>query len=80
MGYSYAVAAQSRSSAHDDAGFSFVNCTLGGTGTVLLGRAWGDYSRVIYSYTEFDINVRPGGWDDWGIPSRHKYNIASDLI
>ncbi|KAG8365143.1 hypothetical protein BUALT_Bualt18G0073700 [Buddleja alternifolia] len=66
----HAIAAQSRTSANEDTGFSFVNCTVGGTGNPFLGRAWGDYSRVIYSNTEFNINVIPQGWDDWGKPSR----------
>ncbi|KAI3466433.1 hypothetical protein Pfo_023096 [Paulownia fortunei] len=72
VGLRYAITAQSRNSANDDTGFSFVNCTVGGTGTgtIYLGRAWGDYSRVIFSYSEFDIDVIPQGWDDWGFPSR----------
>ncbi|KAL0301077.1 UNVERIFIED_CONTAM: Pectinesterase QRT1 [Sesamum radiatum] len=67
----YAIAAQSRNSADDDSGFSFVNCSMGGTGPVYLGRAWGDYSRVIYSYTELDIDIKTEGWTDLGVPSEH---------
>ncbi|KAG8386033.1 hypothetical protein BUALT_Bualt03G0106900 [Buddleja alternifolia] len=72
VGDGFAVAAQHRNMADDDTGFSFVNCTVRGTGTIYLGRAWGNYSRIIYSYSDFDIDVRPKGWDDWRIPSRHK--------
>ncbi|KAL0353520.1 UNVERIFIED_CONTAM: Pectinesterase QRT1 [Sesamum angustifolium] len=64
------VAAQHRNSVAEDTGFSFVNCTVSGTGNVYLGRAWGNYSRIIYSYCEFDIDVRPEGWEDWRVPSR----------
>ncbi|KAG6387474.1 hypothetical protein SASPL_152664 [Salvia splendens] len=74
IGESFAIAAQRRDTANDDGVFSFVNCTIqgGGGGGVLLGRAWGDYSRVVYSYSELDIDVKPQGWDDWGKPSRQK--------
>ncbi|KAL2495973.1 Pectinesterase QRT1 [Forsythia ovata] len=61
----YAIAAQHRNSPADDTGFSFLNCTVKGKGRIFLGRAWGDYSRVIYSYCEFDGIVRPEGWNDW---------------
>ncbi|KAL6536651.1 hypothetical protein OROMI_026232 [Orobanche minor] len=70
VGDGYAVAAQHRNSPDDETGFSFVNCTVSGAGPVYLGRAWGNYSRIIYSLSEFDINIRPGGWEDWRIPSR----------
>lgn len=73
MGQSYAIAAQRRQSEKDDGVFSFVNCTVHGNGAVFLGRAWGEYSRVIYSYSKLDIDVKPQGWDDWGQPSRQKY-------
>ncbi|KAK6133017.1 hypothetical protein DH2020_033227 [Rehmannia glutinosa] len=69
-GYPYSITAHSRNSANEDTGFSFVNCTVSGDGPIYLGRAWGDYSRVIYSYCEFDIDVLPEGWSDWGIPAR----------
>ncbi|KAL0362913.1 UNVERIFIED_CONTAM: Pectinesterase QRT1 [Sesamum calycinum] len=70
VGDGFAVAAQHRNSVAEDTGFSFVNCTVSGTGNVYLGRAWGNYSRIIYSYCEFDIDVRPEGWEDWRVPSR----------
>ncbi|XP_051128596.1 pectinesterase QRT1-like [Andrographis paniculata] len=75
----YAIAAHHRNSPSEATGFSFVNCTITGTGygygygdgAVFLGRAWGNYSTTVYSYSEFDLHVRPGGWDDWKVPSRH---------
>ncbi|XP_057765487.1 pectinesterase QRT1 [Salvia miltiorrhiza] len=70
VGDGFAIAAHHRDSPLDQTGFSFLNCTVRGTGHVFLGRAWGTYSRIIYSYTDFDIDVRPQGWQDWGIPSR----------
>ncbi|XP_011097804.1 pectinesterase QRT1 [Sesamum indicum] len=78
VGNAFAIAAQSRNSADDDSGFSFVNCTVSGTGPVYLGRAWGDYSRVIYSYTELDIDIKTEGWSDIGVPSGHSTLVLGE--
>ncbi|KAG6405266.1 hypothetical protein SASPL_132853 [Salvia splendens] len=71
----FAIAAHHRDSPLIDTGFSFVNCTVTGTGDLFLGRAWGAYSRIIYSYTDFNITVRPEGWQDWGFPSRRNTTV-----
>ncbi|CAL5405360.1 unnamed protein product [Camellia sinensis] len=67
-----AIAAHHRDSQYDDTGFSFVNCTINGSGIVYLGRAWGNYSREIYSYCDLDNIITPSGWSDWNQPSRQK--------
>ncbi|GAA0151930.1 hydrolase [Lithospermum erythrorhizon] len=67
-----AIAAQHRDSPWSDTGFSFVNCTINGTGKILLGRAWGNYSRITYSYCDIDDIIVPGGWSDWRQPFRQK--------
>ncbi|KAL3637519.1 hypothetical protein CASFOL_018687 [Castilleja foliolosa] len=67
---SNAIAAHGRGSANDNTGYSFVNCTVTGNGPVYLGRAWGDYSRVIYSYSEFDVDIYPEGWSDFGYTTK----------
>ncbi|AQK48326.1 Pectinesterase [Zea mays] len=36
-------------------------------GQIYLGRAWGDSSRVVYSYTKMGEEVVPVGWDGWQI-------------
>ncbi|KAL0436013.1 UNVERIFIED_CONTAM: putative pectinesterase 53 [Sesamum radiatum] len=66
------VTAQKRSNSSISSGFSFKNCSLTGSagGSIYLGRAWGDYSRVIFSYTFMDKVVLPQGWSDWGKQSR----------
>ncbi|KAL1067638.1 hypothetical protein V6Z11_D12G142800 [Gossypium hirsutum] len=66
------LTAQKRSSASMASGFSFKDSVVtgNGTGLVYLGRAWGDYSRVVFSYTFMDKVVRPQGWSDWGNPKR----------
>ncbi|KAF8095284.1 hypothetical protein N665_0338s0037 [Sinapis alba] len=60
-----AIAAHHRDEENDDSGFSFVNCTIGGTGKVFLGRAWGHYSRVVYSNCYMADVIAPAGWSDW---------------
>jgi pectinesterase len=59
------ITAQKRSSSSLDSGFSFKNSTVTGSGQVYLGRPWGDYSRVVFSYTFMDKIVLPKGWKDW---------------
>ncbi|CAA0814015.1 Pectinesterase QRT1 [Striga hermonthica] len=74
----YAIVAQSRDSGNENTGFSFVNCTVTGDGPVYLGRAWGNYSRTIFSYTEFDIDVYSEGWSDWGAPYRDRMVVFGE--
>nr|CAB3454920.1 unnamed protein product [Digitaria exilis] len=61
-----AIAASQRSSPTEDSGFSFVGCRLTGSGMLYLGRAWGRYARVVYSYCDLSGIVVPQGWSDWG--------------
>ncbi|XP_062081257.1 pectinesterase QRT1 [Humulus lupulus] len=70
--YGGAVAAHHRDSPQENTGFSFVNCIVTGTGDIYLGRAWGDYSRIIYAYCYFSKIVTSSGWSDWNLPSRQK--------
>ncbi|KAG4952884.1 hypothetical protein JHK87_038478 [Glycine soja] len=57
-----AIAAHHRDSPTDDTGFSFVSCSIRGSGSVYLGRAWGNYSRIIYSKCNMDGIINPQGW------------------
>jgi len=72
-----AIAAHHRNSPEEDTGFSFLNCTINGTGRIYLGRAWGPYSRAIYSYCDIDDIITPAGWSDWGHPERQMYVISA---
>ncbi|KAF3436572.1 hypothetical protein FNV43_RR23664 [Rhamnella rubrinervis] len=65
------LTAQKRTNASMASGFSFKDSVVAGTGQVYLGRAWGDYSRVVLSYTFMDNIVLPQGWSDWGDQTRH---------
>ncbi|KAK3034656.1 hypothetical protein RJ639_033611 [Escallonia herrerae] len=64
------LTAQKRTNSSMASGFSFKDSRITGSGQVYLGRAWGDYSRVVFSYTFMDNIVLPRGWSDWGKQSR----------
>ncbi|KAL5980032.1 hypothetical protein ACLOJK_039144 [Asimina triloba] len=59
------IAAQDRRLPDEKTGFAFLRCRVTGTGPLYVGRAMGQYSRIVYSYTYFDDLVAHGGWDDW---------------
>ncbi|KAK4746346.1 hypothetical protein SAY87_012658 [Trapa incisa] len=67
-----AIAAHHRDSPDEKTGFSFVNCIVNGTGSIFLGRAWGNYSMTVYSYCYFHNIIIPVGWSDWSRPYRQK--------
>ncbi|XAR67380.1 Pectinesterase [Bertholletia excelsa] len=73
-----AIAAHHRDALNDDSGFSFVNCTIKGTGKILLGRAWGNYSRVVYSFCRMASLIDPLGWSDWDHPVRQKTAVFGE--
>ncbi|KAJ8747670.1 hypothetical protein K2173_012585 [Erythroxylum novogranatense] len=75
-----AIAAHHRDK-DDETGFSFVRCRVTGSGKsgkILLGRAWGDYSRIVYSFCHFNKIIAPTGWSDWSIPSRRKTAVFGE--
>ncbi|KAL5098993.1 hypothetical protein RYX36_003320 [Vicia faba] len=59
------IAAQDRNDPTEKTGFAFVRCKVTGSGPLYVGRAMGQYSRIVYAYTYFDNIVAHGGWDDW---------------
>ncbi|KAK7299938.1 hypothetical protein RJT34_10768 [Clitoria ternatea] len=73
-----AIAAHHRNKPTDDSGFSFVGCTIRGTGNVYLGRAWGDYSRIIYSNCNMDGIIIPAAWSEWNHPNRKKTAVFGE--
>lgn len=59
------ITAQARKGEGSDTGYSFVHCSITGTGrNAMLGRAWMSYARVIFSYTEMSDVVTPEGWSN----------------
>ncbi|KAF3443499.1 hypothetical protein FNV43_RR13182 [Rhamnella rubrinervis] len=65
-----AVTAHGRASKEENTGFAFVNCTIGGTGRVWLGRAWRPFSRVVFALTTMSDIIAPEGWNDFNDPAR----------
>ena len=59
------ITAQSRRSPTDQGGFVFRRGFVTGNGKVMLGRAYGPYSRVIFWGTDLSSVVLPQGWDAW---------------
>lgn len=69
------VTAHGRTSKDENTGFAFVNCTVGGTGRVWLGRAWRPFSRVVFAHTTMSDIIAPEGWNDFNDPTRDQYVI-----
>ncbi|KAK4395559.1 putative pectinesterase 8 [Sesamum angolense] len=65
-----AVTAHGRASKDENSGFAFVNCSIGGTGRIWLGRAWRPFSTVVFSYTNMTDIIAPEGWNDFNDPTR----------
>ncbi|XP_021828282.1 probable pectinesterase 8 [Prunus avium] len=65
-----AVTAHGRASKDNNTGFAFVNCFIGGTGRVWLGRAWRPFSRVVFVNTTMADIIAPEGWNDFNDPTR----------
>lgn len=72
------ITAQSGSNPSYDSGFSFKNSMVIGDGPTYLGRPWGNYSQVVFSYTYMDNSVLPKGWEDWNDTKR--YMLVLKLI
>ena len=67
-----AIAASQRNGIEENTGFSFVQCRVTGTGLLYLGRAWGQYARIVFAYCYFDDIIIPDAWYDWGDTSRRE--------
>ena len=67
------ITAQARESASENTGYSFVHCSVTGTGKdTFLGRAWKSSPSVVFAYTDMSSVVNPIGWDIKNMPERAK--------
>ncbi|XP_043694406.1 probable pectinesterase 29 [Telopea speciosissima] len=69
------ITAQGRNSPTDANGFVFKNCAVFGNGVAYLGRAWRDYSRVLFYNSSLSNIIVPQGWDAWDFDG-HEYDIT----
>ncbi|KAI6692339.1 hypothetical protein NL676_020049 [Syzygium grande] len=59
------ITAQGRNSMTDASGYVFSQCSVKGTGPFYLGRAYRQYSRVVFHESYLSSDVEPEGWDSW---------------
>ncbi|KAJ4823334.1 hypothetical protein Tsubulata_001506 [Turnera subulata] len=69
------ITAQARDGPDDPSGFVFIGCNVTGVGPVYLGRAWRQYSRVLFYRSSFSNIIDPRGWNSWDF-SGHEYDIT----
>jgi len=72
-----AVSAQSRLDDTSLSGYVFHDCDLEADsdvpkGSVLLGRPWRPYARVVYLDCRIGSHIDPAGWGNWNDPAREK--------
>lgn len=58
------ITAQARENVSDDSGFTFVHCSIKGTGDTYLGRAWKERPRVVFAYTYMGTLINSRGWSN----------------
>lgn len=59
------ITAQGREGPNETTGFVFKNCHVSGSGTTFLGRAYRNYSRVLFVGTYMRNVITPEGWSLW---------------
>ncbi|XP_031498256.1 probable pectinesterase 67 [Nymphaea colorata] len=59
------ITAQNRQYPEQNGGFVFLKGKVYGIGKIYLGRARGEYARVIFAHTYLSKTVKPEGWTNW---------------
>ncbi|OAY42403.1 hypothetical protein MANES_09G177300v8 [Manihot esculenta] len=73
------ITAQGRESSNDTSGFVFLSCSIYGTGPVDLGRAYRQFSRVVFRNTYMSDVVQPEGWSAWSFVGKEKDIVYSEV-
>lgn len=59
------VTAKARETDSADTGYSFVHCSVTGSGgSASLRRAWKPFAKVVFAYSEMSDAINPKGWSD----------------
>ncbi|KAK6911663.1 Pectinesterase, catalytic [Dillenia turbinata] len=67
------ITAQARNSPQDPSGFVFKFCNVQGSGQAYLGRAYREYSRVLFYKSGISEAIVPQGWDSWNYGGREQH-------
>ncbi|CAH2047125.1 unnamed protein product [Thlaspi arvense] len=71
------ITAQGRETEQEPNGFVFNECSIIGVGKAFLGRAYRNYSRVIFFNTYMADVIVPQGWDPWSFRGKEdKFTYA----
>ncbi|KAF8042511.1 hypothetical protein BT93_A0981 [Corymbia citriodora subsp. variegata] len=73
------VTAQGREGPNDSSGFVFINGWLTGEGQTYLGRAYRQYSRVLFYKTSMTAVIVPEGWSAWNFEGKEN-DITYDEV
>ncbi|KAM4106781.1 hypothetical protein ACB094_04G091500 [Castanea mollissima] len=73
------ITAQARRSDKETNGFVFKYCSIVGTGPAFLGRAYGEYSRVVFYKSEFSGIINPRGWHEWNHHGEEKLITYAEI-
>ncbi|KAK9996356.1 hypothetical protein SO802_021042 [Lithocarpus litseifolius] len=73
------ITAQARSSDKETNGFVFKYCSITGTGPAFLGRAYGEYSRVVFYKSVFSGIINPRGWYEWNHQGKEKLITYAEI-
>ncbi|XP_057999404.1 probable pectinesterase 29 [Hevea brasiliensis] len=73
------ITAQGRANSNDPSGFVFLSGFIYSTGPVYLGRAYNQYSRVVFKNTYMSIVVQPKGWSSWGFVGKEADIVYSEV-
>ncbi|KAI7982701.1 putative pectinesterase 8 [Camellia lanceoleosa] len=69
-----------RASKDENSGFAFVNCIVGGTGRIWLGRVWRPFSTVVFAYTQMTDIIAPKGWNNFNDPTRDQTVFSGEYM